>query len=172
MDRNTLLGDRVREGRSDFSIPFITTFSAQHQSIKRLIRKHWHVLESDQLLAPILLERPSVVFKGASSLSSQVAPSVQDPPRENRTFLKNLTGYHRCKKCQVCNLNKCKDRKIIQSSTGKTHEVEPFITCLSKGVVYLIQCPCGLQYVGRTKRELRIRLNEHIANIRKGFPNH
>ena len=75
----------------------------------------------------------------------------------------------------MCLLNKCQDRKISHfssTSTGRTHEVKPFITCSSKGVVYLLQCPCGLQYVGRTKRELKIRLNEHIAKIRNGFPNH
>ena len=33
-------------------------------------------------------------------------------------------------------------------------------------------CPCGLQYVGRTKRPLHVRLNEHIANIRNGFEEH
>lgn len=36
----------------------------------------------------------------------------------------------------------------------------------------MLQCPCGLQYVGRTKRPLQVRLNEHINNIRKGFTKH
>lgn len=47
-----------------------------------------------------------------------------------------------------------------------------FITCTSEGVVYLIQCPCGLQYVGRTKRAPKVRLTEHINNIRRGFDKH
>lgn len=176
MDRGSLLSDRVKEGGGgELSLPFITMFSAQHQNIKRLIRKHWHVLESDQLLVPILPERPLIVFRGASSLSNHIAPSIQDPPWENITFLQNLTGYHRCKKCQVCTLNRCQDRKISHfptTSTSRSYEVEPFITCSSEGVVYLIQCPCRLQYIGRTKRALRVRLNEHIANIRKGFHKH
>lgn len=38
--------------------------------------------------------------------------------------------------------------------------------------VYMLQCPCGPQYVGQTTRALNFRLNEHIANIRKGYPKH
>lgn len=33
-------------------------------------------------------------------------------------------------------------------------------------------CPCGLLYVGRTKRLLKVRIAEHLANIRKGFRYH
>lgn len=46
------------------------------------------------------------------------------------------------------------------------------LTCSTLGVVYLLQCPCGLQYIGRTKRPLQVRLNEHITNIKSGFTNH
>lgn len=72
-------------------------------------------------------------------------------------------------------LNRCTDRKVTSfSSTSMGHdfEIEAFITCSSMGVVCLIQYPCGLQYVGRTKRNLQIRLNEHINKIRKAFKNH
>ena len=33
-------------------------------------------------------------------------------------------------------------------------------------VIYLLKCPCGFCYVGKTKRELRVRINEHKSNIR------
>ncbi len=32
--------------------------------------------------------------------------------------------------------------------------------------MYLLKCPCGLCYVGKTKRELRIRISEHKSSIR------
>lgn len=35
-----------------------------------------------------------------------------------------------------------------------------------------IQCPCGLQYVGKTNRELRKCIREHVNNIKKGKENH
>ncbi|XP_044132751.1 olfactory receptor 1009-like [Bufo gargarizans] len=39
-------------------------------------------------------------------------------------------------------------------------------------VIYLVQCPCSRQYIGRTKRALRVRISEHIANIKKGYLKH
>lgn len=39
-------------------------------------------------------------------------------------------------------------------------------------ITYLLESGCGLQYVGRTTRRLRIRLREHINNIKKGFRQH
>lgn len=48
----------------------------------------------------------------------------------------------------------------------------PFVTCSTKGVVYLLQCPCGLQYIGRTKRPMQVRLGEHITNIKNGYQYH
>lgn len=36
----------------------------------------------------------------------------------------------------------------------------------------MLQCSCGLQYVGRTTRELSVRIGEHVRNIKKGFRHH
>ncbi len=42
------------------------------------------------------------------------------------------------------------------------------IACASTHVIYLICCPCGLAYVGKTSRQLRTRISEHRSNIRTG----
>lgn len=51
-------------------------------------------------------------------------------------------------------------------------EDSQFITCNTSHIVYLLWCPCGLLYIERTKRLLRIRIVEHLANIKKGFEKH
>lgn len=56
--------------------------------------------------------------------------------------------------------------------TTKEHPIEDFISCRTGGVVYLLECPCWIQYIGRTKRELWRRLREHVQNIKKGFVKH
>ncbi len=38
---------------------------------------------------------------------------------------------------------------------------------VSKHVVYLIWCPCGLGYVGKTSRQLKQRISEHKSSIRR-----
>lgn len=35
-------------------------------------------------------------------------------------------------------------------------------TCRTQGVVYLMTCTCGVFYVGKTVRQLRQRINDHI----------
>lgn len=155
------------------SIAIFITFSVQHCSVRKLIQKHWHILGSDQILKTILPDRPQIIFKGASSLIGLLPVC--------RILWKWIDVFFRTSKViiavknVVCFLNKCKDRKIfnfVSTSTARTFKVEPFITCSSEGVVYLIQCPCGLQHMERTKRALKVRLNEHISNIGKGFKNH
>lgn len=36
----------------------------------------------------------------------------------------------------------------------------------------MLQCGCGLQYIGRTSRALHVRVGEHINNIKKGLVTH
>lgn len=51
------------------------------------------------------------------------------------------------------------------------HKIDKLITCCSTHVTYVLECSCGLQYVGRTTRKLSIRIGEHIQNL-KGFRHH
>lgn len=39
-------------------------------------------------------------------------------------------------------------------------------------VVYILQCPCNLMYVGCTKRTLKKRISEHLYNKLIGFKYH
>ena len=37
-----------------------------------------------------------------------------------------------------------------------------------KNCIYCLDCQCGRQYIGETKRPFNVRLKEHISNVRKG----
>lgn len=50
--------------------------------------------------------------------------------------------------------------------TDKKFRITNRITCKSNYVVYLLKCPCGLGYVGKTKQELKTRISEHKCSIR------
>ena len=58
------------------------------------------------------------------------------------------------------------------TSNGSQYEIKDFIGCNTEGAVYALECSCGLQYVGRTKRPLKIRIKEHVVNIQNGFDKH
>ncbi|OCT64610.1 hypothetical protein XELAEV_18045709mg [Xenopus laevis] len=42
----------------------------------------------------------------------------------------------------------------------------PFATCTANFVVYVLKCPCGKLYVGKTISSVNTRTNEHKNNIR------
>ena len=83
--------------------------------------------------------------------------------------------FYPCRSCNVCAANSKTRRKIDSFSstvTNRIYTMKQFTTCFRSFIVYLITCPCKLQYVGRTIRNFSIRVNEHIAKIRKGCPKH
>lgn len=104
-DRQTLLGDKITWGDNteDYGLAFFTTFSSQHLAIKRIIERHWPFI-NDQVLGPLLSDRPHVIFRGASNLRNTIAPNVPDPPIRP-TFFGDLKGYYLCGKCHACKIS-------------------------------------------------------------------
>lgn len=57
---------------------------------------------------------------------------------------------------------------MFTSSDGtKNFRINSFINCSTTRVVYVLTCPCGTIYVGKTKRQLKVRVGEHIQTILK-----
>lgn len=86
-----------------------------------------------------------------------------------------MKGFVRCRKCIGCKNNTRQPRKILEfksRSNQRSFKIKDLITCNTTHVTYLIECPCQLQYIGRTTRPLHVRIREHINNIKNGFPKH
>ena len=151
-------------------------FSIQHKKFEKIVAKHWPILKGDVVLGPALPERPQFIYRKAPSLRDRLAPGVTDPPIIPRPRLFNfLSGFYACGRCATCKHAKSniKKRKSFVSNVTKTeYPIKQLITCSTIGVVYMLECKCGLQYVGRTSRELHVRVGEHISNIRRGIRNH
>lgn len=112
MERSQLLVTCPQKSKEGPSLPFVTTFSTQHYVIKKIICKHWQLLGNDRIISKFLPSNPQVVFRGVPSLRDMVAPNVVDPPTKKVSFFqKQLSGYHQCRRWQVCKLNKSKNRK-------------------------------------------------------------
>lgn len=58
------------------------------------------------------------------------------------------------------------------NTTNYTYPIKTFCTCATTHVIYLITCPCGKQYVGRTIRAFSVRVSEHISKIKSGDVKH
>lgn len=86
-----------------------------------------------------------------------------------------MKGFYKCQRCLPCRISKKQPRKreTFKSRTDqREYKIKELITCHSTHVTYVIECPCHLQYVGRTTHSLYVRIGEHINNIKKGFPKH
>lgn len=151
---------------------FFTTFSTQQYAIKNILQKHWNLLRNDRVLGSLLPETLAVVFRGVLPHRVQVSPNVIDPPKRI-SFFHNMFFFP-CRKCSICQII-AERRKIdsyVSNHTGEHFSIKPFITCTTKHVVYVIRCPCGLEYIGRTIRQLQVRLKEHVTNIKNRYPKH
>jgi hypothetical protein len=69
-----------------------------------------------------------------------------------------------CKHIPTCN-------SVTSNATNMSFKLQTDLNCSSNNIIYLIECEnCGKQYIGQTKRSLRLRFNNHrfdIENERK-----
>lgn len=56
-----------------------------------------------------------------------------------------------CLRCAQCT-NVIKGDSFYHPQTGKMFKIRGYHTCNSKNFVYIIKCPCGLLYVGKTSQ--------------------
>ncbi|OCT76067.1 hypothetical protein XELAEV_18031256mg [Xenopus laevis] len=47
-----------------------------------------------------------------------------------------------------------------------TSQSSTLYQCKTQGVIYVMQCACGIEYVGKTIREFRRRIMEHVGDVR------
>lgn len=84
-------------------------------------------------------------------------------------------GFFACRKCKACQQVTTHIRGVTSfasTANGNEFQIKEFISCKSTHVVYALECPCGLMYIGRTKRTLAKRVSEHIYNITIGYKDH
>ena len=162
-ERSSLLTPRTKE-RGKGRLVLSTTYSPLCFDIKSTVKKHWHILSSDPSVGHVFKESPIFAHKRAKNVrDSLVRADVYVPPSH---FLSNPpAGNFPCFDCIHCNAMIRSDQ-VLHPHSGKKCDIKGTITCKTKFVVYMLKCPCGLCYVGKTKRELRIRFSEHKSNIR------
>lgn len=139
------------------------TYSPASDAIKKSVKKHWHILSSDPSVGGAFKELPIFANKRADNIRDKVVKTYYKPEPH---FLANTPcGNFPCFNCIQCNAM-IRGKYFSHPHSGKKYPVKSVITCKTKFVVYLLKCPCGLGYVGKTTRELRIRISEHKSSIR------
>lgn len=154
---------KFREIKEDPPPLFITNFSKQHKVLERIIAKHWGILRGDRVLDSLLPPKLKIMYRKAPTLRHKIARNITEP-----TF-RESKGFYPCSKCRMCQTLSVPQKvgEFKSWMTGKEFHIREFITCTMSYVTYLLQCPCGLKYVGRTTRQLKVRITEHLNNIKK-----
>ncbi|OCT84300.1 hypothetical protein XELAEV_18022456mg [Xenopus laevis] len=130
---------------------FITIYSRKYHQIKNIINKHLPVLFGVESFFEVFKNGCRFVTRHAGTLGGISAPSVVHNNSKRETWLQTKGTY----KCGSTSQN-----------TGKGFEMNDYINCNTKSVVYLLTCrKCKLQYVGCTTRSLKCRMREHINHI-------
>lgn len=103
----------------------------------------------DRNLGPALPTNPKFIHRKAPNFGDRVVRKILDPAGQLQLHF-DKKGFYSCRKCISC-----RTVNIINSfnsgGAGNSFTIDEFITCNTTHVVYLLWCPCGLYYLGRTK---------------------
>lgn len=73
-------------------------------------------------------------------------------------------GCFKCGHCKACTYIPT-IKEFVNPKDGTMIQLKSFYNCSSEGVIYAAKCPCPKLYVGKTIRQLRRRVLEHIGDI-------
>lgn len=163
-ERTTLLSKKPKSQLAS-RLSFSTRYNPAASQIKRIVRKHWHVLNSDPALKEICAEPPRFIFRRARNIRDRLVHSDMVPPSPTTWLSNPPKGFYKCNNCAQCS-NSCNAKYFSHPRTGKKFPISSLITCTSTHVIYMLKCPCGLAYIGQTKRQLKLRIAEHKTAIR------
>ena len=130
------------------------------------MNRHWHILRSDTTIGNVFQNAPRNCYKRSPNLRDQLVHSYLPASTQSSFTFPISPGNFKCFNCAACNFM-LTEKEFIHPKTSRTYKVKGRITCLSTFIVYLLTCPCGLLYVGKTKRQLKTRIFEHKCAIRK-----
>lgn len=155
--------------KKNFSVTCITQHSVHSSTIRSAFKRHWHILQSDSELSSVFKDPPLFVNKRGKNIKDFLVRATFDSSlvKDRQPRFRPLpNGNYRCGNCAQCN-NTWKTDHFSHPHTGKKFSIKSVITCASTHVVYMLRCPCGLAYVGKTTRKLKQRISEHKSTIRR-----
>ncbi|XP_069465004.1 uncharacterized protein [Ambystoma mexicanum] len=150
-------------------ITCVSTFSPISNDLRRCILKNWNIINTEDFS----ISKPRFAFRRMPNLRDKLVhtykPSSKDKPTNQSTLwnLPPVVGHFRCGGCSVCELTS--NMKEVDLK-GRKWVLKHFTNCNSKWVVYGIRCPCGLLYIGKTKRPIRQRICEHRSCVKNQVP--
>ncbi|XP_069821233.1 uncharacterized protein [Dendropsophus ebraccatus] len=169
-NRQDLLIPKQIDTKTDNETRIIGTFDQAAPQIREILNKFWPILRSDPLTREIISNKAVITFRRGRNLGDSLTNSHFTPPTTQGTWLtRQVKGTYRCGSCKACQFIKVSKTFSVQH-IPRTLSNNTFANCKSSGVIYLATCPCPKSYVGKTIRELRRRVLEHVGDIEHSRP--
>ena len=109
---------------------------------------------------------PECGLKLKNSKGLKIHQSSKHLQKQNKPTSLGFWLCHSDTRCNTCKQGLF-TTSITSSSNGKTLSIKQLVTCKTKNVCYLINCKkCSQQYIGETKLQFHVRMNNHASDIR------
>ena len=159
MDREEVL--EYKNKRSSERVPYVLTFHPRLRMLGSVLKRHFHLLQTNDRLRRSFTEPPMVAFRRLRNLKDFLVRTKSEGAETE------LDEIKRCKsgRCKCCaHLQETKNFSI----GGKIHEVRYGGTCKATNLIYGVKCTkCEQWYVGETSMRLHERLNQHRYSVNK-----
>lgn len=139
------------------AVKIVTQYSAHHEQPRSIISKHWHLLADHHILKHHVHATPELFFRRAKSLRDRLVSSHYKP---NSVDTHQSFGTFPCGQCSYCPwILSCTSFRLPNGEFFTPHTLAQ---CDTTGIIYLMLCTCKAFYVGKTIREFRQRVNDHV----------
>ncbi|XP_069460848.1 uncharacterized protein [Ambystoma mexicanum] len=159
--RETLLFPRTQNPDTGQQMTCVTTFGPDTTHVKAIIKKFWPLIQISLPDEPL----PRMALKRGKNLKDILTHSRLNKKSQRSEIwsMREIVGHHPCGACNVCKLTK----KITSFKIEERDwQIKHFSNCKTPNVIYVIECPCGMRYVGQPKRQVNKRIGEHRSCIR------
>ncbi|OCT86394.1 hypothetical protein XELAEV_18020076mg [Xenopus laevis] len=143
----------------------LCTTTVKSREIRHIVSKHWHILQQDTTLNQAIGDQPLITFRQSRNLRDSLTHSHYVPPASSTWLSNRIKGCHKCGKCVACPFIK-RMYSFIRKTDNCEHHIKDFINCNTEGVIYMLRCECGMDYIGKTIRQLKWRVMEHVGDVR------
>ena len=162
MDRKDLLLDKERP-KKDPQIIFVSEWHPSLSKLPAILKKHYHLLQSDQNLSEVFPEPPSVAFRRPKSIRNHLIRGDILPTRKEPTCTKPCG-----KNCKICKSLSSATEIANPKVKNTTQKIKHFGSCDSRNLIYAVRCKkCNELYVGHTGEKLQDRMSKHRYDCKR-----
>lgn len=158
---------RVVASKDRKDVLVLTYHPALPKKVHETINKNYHTLSSGEERAKVFANSPIVAYRQPKSLKDLLVRAIVKSKTSEPNVCQGCNGRS---DCQVCKLLINSD-SFFNKDKSRTYNLRKgTLHCNSSKVVYLLTCKtCENQYVGKTKRVFRERVNNYKSKFRKYY---